>query len=126
MKIISQQKLLEIGSAGLRCGRYIVLHEKDRGLKKREVFNYYRGKWYSYLFVLKLFGIVEFIDPTIIIDYPEFLHSFRKGKILVLNGRYIPHMLMDKKFFNQILDSDQPHQGKVITKQIRMLCPEII
>lgn len=124
MKIILHKYLLEIGSAGLRCGRWIVKHNKDKSEKNKKLLQYYAGKTYAYLYVLQMVGLTEFLDPRPIIDYSQYLISFRKGKILCQFLNY-PHILIDKKFFNQVLESEQPHQGKGVIRDIRKLCFEI-
>lgn len=127
MKIILDETILEIGSAGLRCGRWAIKHKKDK-LTAKKVFDigYHTGKCYAYLYSLSLLGLVEFLNPSKILNFHEFMERYGKGKVWVFYEDWTdPVILMKESVFEAILKSKQPHQGPIITKEIRKLCQKI-
>lgn len=123
MKIFLQEDLVEIGSAALRCGRWVLKHRDSKNKKIADIRNYYLGKWYAYLYTLKIAGITEFYTEDELKRNKGFLSKYRKGWMVCLWSW--PAVIMRKKFFNQVLDSKQPHQGPTITKEIRKMFTEI-
>lgn len=124
MKIIYDKELLKIGSAGLRCGRWALKHGKEK--TKQAIFDraYHTGKMYAYLYTLSLLGYTEVFNPKRILDIKEFLKRTRKGwRVCWYNEICV--ILMKGKFFDDILNSKQPHQGKNITKEMRKMFYEI-
>lgn len=123
MKLILKKQLLEIGSGALRCGRWWAKHATD---KKKSGFDkgWHGGKMYAYLYVLAQVGLVQSFDDKKIFDYENYLKNYRKGYIRCfpsIESRFI----MKKNFFEEILKSAQPHQGKGVIRDIRRMCPEI-
>lgn len=119
MKFISNSKLYQIASAGLRCGRYALVL-KNRKKKDEYQIGFHEGKMYAYLWTLKQFGLVEFLKKD------QFLKDYRKGKINLfpkLNWMYF--LLMDSKFYEKTLKFLEPEHTIETVKGINAVCKKI-
>ncbi len=121
MKIIYDNDLMEIASAGLRCGRWFIKHFKDKKPGSNYLKGYHAGKAYAYLWMLTKVGLVEFMSPDVqkMAGFKRYkgnrVHIFPKCFTAVT-------VLMDRKFFEKVLTSKQNQQGPRIVKEIRKLC----
>lgn len=125
MKIVLERQLLQIGSGGLRCGRWAVKHRKNK--KEAAEVLWHTGKFYAYMYSLIILDCgVELLDRNKVYKIEEFLKNYRVEKIHLFPSLFTGYVfLMDKGLFDMILESKQPHQGPRIVKEIRKLCPII-
>lgn len=126
MKLLYDKDILTIISAGLRCGRWGVTRQHKKKKTKKEIHDigWHLGKTYAYLWMLTILGIAVQVETTIP-DFYKFIKTHYKGRIYLFPGQFHYAILMKKDWFDATLQSEQPHQGKSITRDIRKMCPEI-
>lgn len=120
--------LLDIASAGLRCGRYVIVNrpklKKDK-LKQAQDLGYHMGKFYAYMWVLSQFGLCFIVEKKKIYGYTEYVELVHKGKIDVYKGAFTVGVFMDKRFFYQVMNHNDPHLDKRTVQGITKRCKEI-
>ena len=125
MTCIKQEKIMEIGSAALRCGRYAMTIKDKRSPGKR-VLGYHEGKLYAYSWVLLQLGLAELLDHRHVYQLGTFLKTYRKGKVILYPGlKWKFLILIDRKTFEDILAHMLPVHGIETTDGVRKLCKVI-
>lgn len=123
-KIDLDKLVLDLGCAGLRCGRWYLHHKKEKGIiKPYGNANFYKGyhaaKYYAYFYVLSQLGLAEIIEPQKVKNYKAWLKKTRKGLVILFKGKFSVDILIGKELFKQILKHPNENWGKEIIKDIK-------
>lgn len=125
MKILAQNKVYEVASAALRCGRYANVLRKKKNLDKYEI-GYHDGKLYAYTWILLQLGLCEFLEKDKVFQIKNFLKTYRKGRIILYPKLKWGFMILIKeKFFEDVLEYMLPVHGIETTNAIRKLCTKV-